>query len=57
MKTKSLLILILGAIALTALPACESERRTTTTTTTEETTAPVVPAASTTTVTRQVPAY
>jgi hypothetical protein len=57
MKTKSLLILMLGAIALTALPACESERRTTTTTTTEETTTPVVPVATTTRETRTVPAY
>jgi hypothetical protein len=57
MKTKSLLILMLGAVALSTLAACESERRTETTTTTEETTTHIVPAASTTTVTRSVPAY
>jgi len=56
MKTKSILILILGAMAAMAFPACESERRTVTTTTTEETTAPVVPA-TTTTETHTVRAY
>jgi hypothetical protein len=40
MKTKSILLILCGAMVLTFLPACETERRTVTTTTTEETTVP-----------------
>lgn len=48
MKTKSILLIALSAIALSVLPGC-AERRTVTTTTTEETTA-AVPAPATTVV-------
>ncbi len=63
MKTKFILMMLLGAIALTILPACQTEPRYVTTQTTETSTlAPVAAGpgpspAATTTETRTVRAY